>query len=212
MSAFDPSPTYRPYLNRHRVVFVLHADADERDAIAGAFTEQGFMTSGAATLEGLVRLIELHRPDVIITDLAAVREEPDLISTLRTLAFGVRIFLLADSNPDAIEVVRAVRSGAISIFVKPFQFTEMLRTVGEELRQDIHFGEGPLGTPQVEGVASLTQRELEVLQHVVAGETNKEIAIALKISPRTVEVHRGAAMRKLGARNTADLVRLTLNR
>lgn len=212
MAASDSALTYRPYLNRHRVVFVLHGDAGECETIAGAFTAQGFITSTALTLEGLVRLIELRRPDVIIADIENARREPDFMSTLRTLAFGVRIFLLAESNPEAVEVVKAVHSGALSVFVKPFQLAEMLRTVSDELKHDVRAGEGPHAMPNVQGIAALTQRELEVLQRVVSGETNKKIATALSISPRTVEVHRGAAMRKLGARNTADLVRLTLNR
>jgi two-component system, LuxR family, response regulator FixJ len=207
----DPSPTYRPFLNRHRVVYVLHADRDESEEIADAFTEQGYMTSSAASLDGLVRLIELRRPDVLIVDFTATRNEPELIATLRTLAFGVRVFLLAESNPDAVEVVKAVRSGAVSVFVKPFQYTEMTHMVAQELKQDVRPGDDPFASAQVQGKASLTEREIEVVHHVVAGKTNKEIAVALNISPRTVEVHRAAAMRKLGARNTADMVRMTLD-
>ncbi len=212
MHNIDTSPTYRPYLNRHRVVFVLHADARACDEIAGAFSSQGFMSSSAATLEALLRLVELHRPDVVIADFTVLEGEPEFIARLRALAVGVRVFLLAQSNPDAVDVVRAVRSGAISVFVKPFQLTDMLRAVSDELRQDVHFTEGPTPIAHVQGMASLTPRELEVLTHIVGGETNKEIATVLRISSRTVEVHRSAAMRKLGARNTADLVRLTLRR
>lgn len=212
MHSIDTSPTYRPYLNRHRVVFILHADVRECDEIAEAFTSQGFMSSSAASFDALLRLIELHRPDVVIADFAVLDAEPDLIAKLRSLAVGVRVFLLAEANPQALDVVRAVRSGAISVFVKPFQMTEMLRVVSDELRQDVHFGDGPTPIAQVQGMSSLTARELEVLAHIVGGETNKQIATALTISPRTVEVHRSAAMRKLGARNTADLVRLTLRR
>jgi two-component system response regulator DctR len=53
----------------------------------------------------------------------------------------------------------------------------------------------------------LTDREREILEQVVQGFTTKEIARTLQLSPRTVEVHRGHILHKLGARNTADLVR-----
>jgi FixJ family two-component response regulator len=209
MASAEAPPTYRPFLNRDRVVYTLHSDPAECERIALAFTEQGFMTSSTQTVDGLARLIDLHRPDVLLVDLAIVRQQADLVGALRSHSFGVRIFLLADVNPHAIEVVKAVRSGAISVFVKPFQFTEMIRAVTDELRNDLRVGEGT-GQPQIQGMASLTPRELEVLRRVVAGETNKEAAQGLGISPRTVEVHRAAAMHKLGARNTAEMIRLAL--
>jgi two-component system response regulator DctR len=210
MSATDPTLTYRPFLNRNRVVYALHMDAHESEAIVAAFTEQGFMTSSTQSVEGLARLIELHRPDVILVDLAVISQEADLVGALRALAFGVRVFALAEPGPEAAEIVRAVRAGAVSVFVKPFQFTDMVHAVTDELRNDLRVGEGTNAAPHVQGMASLTPRELEVLRRVVAGETNKEAALGLGISPRTVEVHRAAAMHKLGARNTAEMIRLAL--
>jgi DNA-binding CsgD family transcriptional regulator len=58
----------------------------------------------------------------------------------------------------------------------------------------------------------LTQRELEVLGEIVTGGTNKEVGCQLGISPRTIEAHRSHIMMKLGAKNTADLVRIALTR
>jgi two-component system, LuxR family, response regulator FixJ len=63
----------------------------------------------------------------------------------------------------------------------------------------------------VSGAAPLTPREQEVLAAVISGASNKEAGRRLGISPRTVEVHRARVMAKLGAKNTADLVRITLN-
>jgi two-component system response regulator FixJ len=62
----------------------------------------------------------------------------------------------------------------------------------------------------IPGAELLTPREREVLARVVAGASNKEAGRALGISPRTVEVHRARIMGKLGAKNTADLVRIVL--
>jgi DNA-binding CsgD family transcriptional regulator len=70
-------------------------------------------------------------------------------------------------------------------------------------RQPLLLGDFP-------GKELLTARELEVLNLIVSGMTNKEIAKKLGISPRTSEIHRGRIMRKLGARNTASLVRIVL--
>ena len=61
------------------------------------------------------------------------------------------------------------------------------------------------------GQDRLTQREREVLAEITGGASNKEAGRRLGISPRTIEVHRARIMDKLGAKNAADLVRITLN-
>ena len=61
------------------------------------------------------------------------------------------------------------------------------------------------------GAGRLTQREREVLAEITSGASNKEAGRRLGISPRTIEVHRANIMDKLGAKNAADLVRITLN-
>jgi len=61
------------------------------------------------------------------------------------------------------------------------------------------------------GQERLTQREREVLAEITGGASNKEAGRRLGISPRTIEVHRARIMDKLGAKNAADLVRITLN-
>ena len=60
------------------------------------------------------------------------------------------------------------------------------------------------------GTLKLTKREVEVLEHIVGGQTSKETAQQLGISPSTVEVHRERIRLKLGARNTADVMRIAL--
>ena len=69
-----------------------------------------------------------------------------------------------------------------------------------------------LETPVKEGgsIQSLSPREREVLDALIAGETSKEIARRFTLSPRTVEVHRAHILKKIGARNTADLLRRVL--
>jgi two-component system, LuxR family, response regulator FixJ len=62
----------------------------------------------------------------------------------------------------------------------------------------------------IEGLTVLTPRERQVLAEVIAGASSKKVGRSLKISPRTVEVHRARIMDKLGAKNAADLVRIVL--
>ena len=78
-----------------------------------------------------------------------------------------------------------------------------------EIRQEIH-RPGRATSRSKAGLRSLTRREREVLKLISEGCSNKEGALQMRISPRTFESHRAEAMRKLGARNTADLVRAAL--
>jgi two-component system, LuxR family, response regulator FixJ len=211
MNYGQASTSYRAYFNRNRVLYILHADATEGEAIARAFGEQGFMTSTASTVEGLARLVQLHSPDVVLIDLdMLVDEDRDIVGSLRSMAFGIRIFALTDDHPQAASIVRVVRMGALSVFVRPYQMTEMVLSVANELRGDLRAADKARDQMIVGGTGSLTKREAEILRRVTDGETNKEVGIALGISPRTVEVHRSSAMRKLGAKNTAQLVRIAL--
>ena len=67
------------------------------------------------------------------------------------------------------------------------------------------------GQSEANGVDALTPREREVLEAIIAGASNKVAGRKLRISPRTVEVHRARIMDKLGAKNAADLVRIVLD-
>jgi len=211
MDLGQTNTAYRSYFNRNRVLYLLHSDPAEGETIAQAFSDQGFMASTSSSFAGLIRLAQLHSPDIVFIDLdLLVNETQDIIGDLRAMAFGVRVFALTDDHPEALHIVRAVRSGTLSVFVRPYQVADMIRAVIEELRGDLRASGDAYGRSTVSGPASLTQRELEVLRRVADGGTNKEIGLSLGISPRTVEVHRSAAMRKLGARNTAQLVRIAL--
>jgi FixJ family two-component response regulator len=211
MGPLHQQPAYRPFFNRNRVLYILHREIDEGETIARAFGDQGFISSTARTLDGLARLIQLHTPDVVLLDVEDVVDRgSDVIAKLRAMAFGVRFFALTGDAPQASEIVRAVRSGALSVFVRPYKLTDMVAAVTEELRHDLRIAAGSGNDVVVGGNGSLSPREREVLNLILLGETNKEVAIALGISPRTVEVHRASAMRKMGAKNTAQLIRLAL--
>jgi FixJ family two-component response regulator len=76
-------------------------------------------------------------------------------------------------------------------------------------------GDGPAAVErraERKGFNSLTPRERDVLVQIVSGASNKEAGRSLKISPRTIEIHRARIMEKLGAKNAADLVRIALAR
>jgi FixJ family two-component response regulator len=124
---------------------------------------------------------------------------------------GTPVFMLSDA-PDVDATVLAMKAGASDVISKPVDTEHFVRAVREALRQDVHMGalQGGRRPIEVRGFAHLTPREREVLQLVTNGQSNKEAGRELGISPRTIEVHRARVMEKLGARNTADLMRIVL--
>ena len=105
------------------------------------------------------------------------------------------------------EAVRAVREGAVDFIEKPFDYRTVVERVRECLRRDAAEREARSRKRACcERLAALTQREREVLDLVVAGRMNREVAEALDISVKTVEAHRARIMEKLGVHSLAELV------
>lgn len=107
--------------------------------------------------------------------------------------------------------VEAMREGAVDFVEKPFDNSDLLVRVRHAIDGNHHRRLQALVRKEISVLlSSLTARENEVLQLVVAGKTSKEIARALGSSHRTVEIHRGHLMKKMAASTVADLVRMCM--
>jgi FixJ family two-component response regulator len=105
--------------------------------------------------------------------------------------------------------VRAMKAGAVDFLSKPFRDQDMLDAVTAALERDRMRRENETAASDVkQRFETLTPREREVMAHVTAGLMNKQVAGKLGVSEITVKIHRGQAMRKMGARSLADLVRM----
>ena len=105
--------------------------------------------------------------------------------------------------------VRALKAGAIEFLPKPFRDQDLLDAIHVGIERDRARRQAAAIAGVVRGYfASLTAREREVMQRVVAGRPNKQIAAELKLSEVTVKVHRRHVMRKMKAKSLADLVRM----
>jgi len=121
------------------------------------------------------------------------------------------IFMTAHADiPLAVE---AMRRGAVNFIEKPFAAEVMIQAIRLAAQEDLSPPTGsvtPASRQPSAKLSSLTRRERQVLELVVAGKFNKTIADVLGISTKTVELHRSSVMTKLGVRNVPDLVKVFL--
>lgn len=204
--------SYRPFLNRDRLVHIVDSDQPTCEALDVLFRLEGFQTVMSRNSDDFIARFSQRRPDVVILNFLLGNE--DMLPALRRIKdmrVGIPVFMLAD-DADVDGTVEAMRGGASDVFVKPVDSERFVRAVRDTLRRDVHMTALNGGQRQVEirGFTQLTPREREVLQLITNGQSNKEAGRELGISPRTIEVHRARVMEKLGARNTADLMRIVL--
>jgi two-component system, LuxR family, response regulator FixJ len=108
--------------------------------------------------------------------------------------------------------VTAMRRGAVDFLEKPFENAELVDRVRQALLRVPAKDDRALHAEYDRRSASLTPREREVMDYVVVGQTSKEIARTLGVSPRTVEIHRTRVMDKMEAGSLAALVSMVLTR
>lgn len=105
--------------------------------------------------------------------------------------------------------VQAIKAGAVDFLLKPFREQDLLDSVQAALRLDrMQRQEYFSLETNLERYRSLTEREREIMMHVVTGQMNKQIAASIGLSDVTVKIHRAQVMRKMGVSSLAELVRI----
>jgi len=108
--------------------------------------------------------------------------------------------------------VEAMREGAVEVLEKPVANEQLLGSVKNAVEADRLLRNKLRARAQVaERFRSLTPRENEILQRLLAGGTNKALACDLKLSQRTIELHRSRIMEKMGTRSLAQLARMAID-
>lgn len=163
---------------------------------------RSFLEAAADRLPFGCVLLDLRMP---VTDgLAVLRAMAE-----RRLPHPV-VFISA--HGDVRAAVQAMKGGACDFIEKPFGGDEILRAVTGALARGSALEADARAAAEADArLATLSRRETEVLTGLVAGRRNKVIAQQLGISPRTVEIHRGNLMAKLGARSLPEAIRLALS-
>jgi DNA-binding NarL/FixJ family response regulator len=145
----------------------------------------------------LLRELGPRLPDMQIVMLTVSANKRDLLEAMRNGAAG---YLTKDLGPEALQrAVRGIRSGDLPM--SRAMAAEVVRSLAGDRRR------GGTGKPVDHPLADLSEREHEVLRHLGDGLTDREIAIQLGISPRTVETHVGSILHKLGVKNRAQAAR-----
>lgn len=186
---------------------------DDEAAIQALFVRMGplggFAVATHTTGAQLLAAIRDERPGCLVLDLVL----PDMtgIELLQELAKdGCRLPVVFMSGMARVsEAVTALKLGSIDFLEKPFDVQEMLATVQKAIALDERLRRSGSDLDHVRSrFAELTRRENEVMEQIVQGAANKEVAARLGLSPKTVEVHRANVMRKTRANSLAELVRM----
>ncbi|MCP8940012.1 response regulator [Alsobacter sp. SYSU M60028] len=196
--------------NQDSEIFVVDDDPSVRDALRVVFELEGFRVSVFPDGAAFLAAIRTRSPECVLLDVHMPgRSGLDVLNELG-VNFGAPVFMISGQG-DIPMAVEAIKHGAHDFLEKPFDADTIVTRVREALEARANRGGPKSGDPILApflGEDQLTPREREVLERIALGASNKEAGRQLGISPRTIEVHRARIMEKLGARNTADLVRI----
>jgi RNA polymerase sigma factor (sigma-70 family) len=195
--------------HRPLVVYVVDDDASIRDSLALMLGLAGYATRLFADAESFLGAFDGGWSGCVVADLrlpglsgvelqARVRERGSAIP-----------FIIITAHGDVPAARAAFRAAAVDFIEKPFEGAQLRGAIDTAFAlETARLESAELRREDAAKLARLTPREREVLEHAVNGLHAKEIAAALGISSRTVEVHKTRIMEKLQVRNIAELVRL----
>jgi len=191
------------------VVHIIDDDASLRDALDSLFRSTGLATRLYDSVDAFMHSDTVDAPGCLVLDVR-LPGMSGLDFQQRLEELGVRLpAILMTGHGDIPMSVRAMKAGAVDFLAKPFRDQEMLDAVAAALERDrarrATAGKSDALKARFE---TLSPRERQVMSLVTAGKMNKQVAGDLALSEITVKIHRGSAMRKMGAKTLADLVRM----
>ncbi|QWK79514.1 response regulator transcription factor [Ochrobactrum sp. BTU1] len=199
-------------LNDKPVVFIIDDDPSMRESLADLFLSMQFDAEAFETAAAFMAKFQdqsrMERPGCILLDVRLPGISGlDFQSQLEKSGIRLPVVFMTGFG-DIPMTVRAMKAGAVDFLTKPFKEQDVLDAVSSAVQRDsVRRQEAAQNQAVVELVQTLTPREREVMDAVVTGKMNKQIAFDLGISEVTVKLHRGNVMRKMDVRSLADLVR-----
>jgi FixJ family two-component response regulator len=193
-------------------VFIVDDDASVRDSLGLMLGLAGYRTALFADAETFLAQVRSGDAGCCVVDLKLPGKSGlELQRDLAARAIDLPVIVIT-AHGDVPAARAAFRARAVDFLEKPFQPEALLSAIGHALsavEKRIERNRGHVA--EQTKLASLTGRERQVLKRVALGLHAKEIAAALGISPRTVEVHKAHLMDKLGARNAVELARFAID-
>ncbi|NVN87822.1 MAG: response regulator transcription factor [Rhodopseudomonas sp.] len=195
-------------------IFVVDDDPAVRETLSIVLSAAGYQSICFADGEALLAVARTRSPACILLDVHIPgRSGLDILQELHAEDYPAPIFMISGKG-DIAMAVNAIKNGALDFIEKPFRGKEIVTRVEEAISAFARRQSGGMTAkvPSLNfpGREPLTLREREVLDLFSSGNTNKEAGRQLGISPRTIEYHRANIMKKLGARNATDLVRIVM--
>jgi len=192
-------------------VFVVDDDPGIRDSVTWLFQSVGLPVETYGSAQKFLETYAPSRPGCLILDVRLPGMGGlDLLEALRRRGATLPVIVVTAFG-EVHSAVRAMKGGAIDVMEKPTRDQVLLDRVQQALELDRRTRATLASRAEAAArYARLSKRELEVIALIIAGKANKVIANELKLSPKTVEAHRAAIMRKLGVHSIAELVRIVM--
>ena len=194
-----------------QIVYVVDDDEGVRDGLSLLLGTIGLPCELFESAQNFLDAYDEKQSGCLVLDIRMPRMTGlDLQEKLVGMDSRLPIIFIT-GHGDIPMAVEAMRRGAVDFIRKPFREHDLLDRINEALAVDDTVRKQTMGRQAIqEKLALLSEREREVFERVADGEMNKVIAADLGISERTVEVHRGQVMKKLGVKTLAQLVRMKI--
>ena len=190
-----------------QIIYLVDDDEALRDSLIWLLESQGFKVAALASAEDFLRAWRPEFNGCLLLDVRMPGMSGlELHERLRAQYCTLPVIFIT-GHGDVPMAVAALKKGAVDFIEKPFNDIELLRLVSQCLVKEEESRSRRRQDAEVSRrLDQLTQREREVLELIIAGKLNKQIADVLGISIKTVEVHRARVMEKMAAQSLAELV------
>ena len=185
-------------------VFVIDTDAASREQLSSALQQSAYDVLCFADGASLLSEAKARMPACVLMELPPDRSGLDMLRRLREENCMAPV-LVTSANGSIAMAVDAIKNGAADFIEKPFRTHDIVYRIDAAI--DEFAQPGSNRQRWLPGCEPLTDREGDVLEHLAAGLTNKEIARRMQLSARTVEGYRAGVLKKAGAKNVTDLLR-----